>query len=328
MDHKKEYEIIQHTAMNNLEFFLIELVSRNPHGHSDLEIGILLEGSVELLLENKRILLEKNDIYVINRYQVHSFLKTDTPNVILAFQIHAEFYKNVCSNLTRIQFENIVNKTRPLYPLLRQTLFNCAQVYFKETEYFELKCASLLMDALHILTQCGGNISLSEKEYGQARSSALRLNRITDYISEHYTERLMLEDISELEGITTFHASHFMKKMLGVSFQNYLNTLRFEHAYRLAAQTALTILDLCMESGFSSSRYLNQMFVKRLGMTVTEFRRLKKAVPLAPPSLPTDNRQRRLTFDEAGKVLEKISFPDSADCICLNHRLLVPTSML
>ena len=39
MAQKKELEIIQHTKMNSLELFLIEVTCRNPHGHDDLELG-------------------------------------------------------------------------------------------------------------------------------------------------------------------------------------------------------------------------------------------------------------------------------------------------
>lgn len=294
-----EYEIVQHTAMNHLELFLVELHSRNPHGHSDLEIGILLEGTVELILENCRILLQKNDIYVINRYQIHSFLHTGEKNLILAFQINAGFYSHLGSQLTRMQFGNLIRKENALYDDLFSVLMHCASAYFEEETCFELKCASLLFQALYLLTRTEDIHILSEKEQEAARSSSHRLNRITDYIAEHYTERISLEELAEMEHITACHISHFMKKRMGISFQDYLNNLRFEHAYRLLTQTSLNILDICMESGFSSSRYLNQMFEKRLGCSAAEYRRQDKKEPLLSPVLPTDNIQKRFSFHAA-----------------------------
>lgn len=41
MGKRKELEIVRHTAMNHLEIFLLEMILRQPHGHDDLEIGIL-----------------------------------------------------------------------------------------------------------------------------------------------------------------------------------------------------------------------------------------------------------------------------------------------
>jgi hypothetical protein len=37
--------------MNYLEVFLVEIISRNPHGYKELEIGLILGGKVELILE-------------------------------------------------------------------------------------------------------------------------------------------------------------------------------------------------------------------------------------------------------------------------------------
>ena len=59
MNKKKELEIVRHTTMNHLEIFLLEMVLRQPHGHEDLEIGILLEGSVYLFLETELYTLNK-----------------------------------------------------------------------------------------------------------------------------------------------------------------------------------------------------------------------------------------------------------------------------
>lgn len=303
MTKQKEYEIVHHNAMNHLELFLVEMKSRNPHGHSDLEIGLILEGDVELILERERIELHKNDVYVINRYQIHSFLSTGKRNLILAFQIHTEFYKNISPDVSRIQFKNILTPGTPLHQTLYADLISCAKAYYGEETRYELKCASLLFDCFYHLATAGGGVLISSKEYELTRASTLRLNRITDYIAEHYTERITLDDIARLENITTFHVSHFIKKTLGVSFQDYVNHLRFEHALRLIRKTSLNILDICIESGFSSSRYLNQMFERQFGMSASAYRKEGKWQPMLTPPLPTDNVQNRLPTETAREII-------------------------
>ena len=51
MSEKKEFEIVQHTTMNYLEIFMVEMTARSPHGHDDLEIGILLDGKLTMFTE-------------------------------------------------------------------------------------------------------------------------------------------------------------------------------------------------------------------------------------------------------------------------------------
>ncbi len=307
MQPQNEYEIVHHTAMNHLEFFLVELSSRNAHGHSDLEIGIILEGSVELILENQRIVLHKHEIYVINHYQIHSFINTGERNLVLALQISSKLYKHLGAHLTRLRFENLIETGTPLYDHLFQTLLQCAKIYYQEEQFSELKCASLMFEALHVLALSPGVTLISEKEQSAAHDSSLRLNRILEYMAEHYHEPILLKDIADLENISSYHVSHFIKERLGISFQDYLNILRFEHAYPLVTQTSLNILDICIESGFSSSRYLNQMFRKYFGCTAAEYRRQNKTLTMAKRPLPTKNLQRRLSFEAAKEIIMNIS---------------------
>ena len=89
---KKEMEIVRHTTMNHLEVFIVEMTSRGPHGHDDFELGMILEGTMTLFLEQEQYHLKAGDIYFINRYQVHSFSNKTGRNRILAFQIFTSIF--------------------------------------------------------------------------------------------------------------------------------------------------------------------------------------------------------------------------------------------
>ncbi|MRM88572.1 AraC family transcriptional regulator [Faecalicatena contorta] len=303
---KEEFEIVQHTTMNYLEIFLVEMTARSPHGHGDLEIGILLDGSLTLFTEFKQHELHAGDIYIINRYQIHSFFNHGSQNQILAFQIHPDFYRRIDYQLGFLRFDNNIIRNGELHDALYQTLLSCAASYFSSSAHNAIKCSSLLLEAIYQLLTSTKYTIASEKESATAKNNSKRLNRITDYISEHYMEHIALQDIAGLENITTYHASHFITQMLGISFQEYLNNIRFEHAFQLISKSDLPILDVCLETGFSSSRYLNQMFMRNLGCSVKEYRKkLEKPRPVGA-ALPTDNIQNRYSFEQAAFVLSRI----------------------
>lgn len=303
---KKEFEIVLHTMMNYLEIFLVEMTARVPHGHDDLEIGILLEGNLTFYTEQEQHELRTGDIYIINRYQVHSFLNKGSRNRIPAFQVHTDFYRKINYELGFLHFESNIIRSGVLHDNLYETLLTCADYYFASSEFNELKCSSILFDVLYqILTNARYSIT-SEQASVTAKNNSLRLNRITEYILEHYTEYISLQEIADLEHITTYHASHFIKKMLGISFQEYVNQIRFEHALQLMQKSSLNILDICMEAGFSSSRYLNQMFEKHFGCTTKEYLKMKEKPHLTGTALPTDNIQKRYSFEQSAFILKKI----------------------
>ena len=253
MERQREFEIVQHKRMNLLKIFLVKMTSRGPHGHDDLEIGLLLEGSLTLFIDQ-----ERHDL-----------------------------------------------RTGALYQHLRETLLECAKVYFSPSDFRELKCFSLLFDALYqILTSAHCSFATG-KASAAARNNTHRLNRITDYIAEHFSEPLSLQDIAAQERVTPCHLSHFMKNMIGISLQEYLNQIRFEHALRLMDTIDLTLLDICLETGFSSTRYLNRVFQKNLGCSAKEYRQAEEKPRLTGTALPTDNIQRRSSYEQSALLLKK-----------------------
>lgn len=306
MNEKKEFEIVRHTTMNYLEIFMVEMTARSPHGHDDLEVGILLEGTLNLFTEMEQYELHAGDIYVINRYQIHSFLNQHGKNQILAFQIHTDFYRRIDYQLGYVKFESEIIRSGFLHDVLYQTLFQCASFYFSSSPHNDIKCSGLLLDALYHLLTCSHYTITSEKESAAAKNNSRRLNRITEYISAHYAEHISLTEIAELENITTYHASHFIKHMLGISFQEYLNNIRFEQALQMLDTSDLPILDICLETGFSSSRYLNQMFQKHLGCTARDYRKKQKKPRLISPALPTGNLQNRYSFEQAAFAFRRL----------------------
>lgn len=302
---KKEVEIIKHTYMSQLEIFIVEVTSRGPHGHDDLEIGILLEGSLALYLEHESHTLREGDIYIINRHQVHSFARTDGPNRILAFQISTDLYRKINPSCSYLFFTNNIIRSGHLYNQLKGVLLSCAQMYFSDIPFSEMKCSSLVLEALFLLLNNSNYEITSKKDSTAARNNSLRLNRIMDYIATHYAEKLTLSEVAQTEGITEYHLSHFITKMLGVSFQEYVNQVRFEHALHLVNETDLGFLDICMETGFSSTRYLNKCFEKNFNCTAKQYLRMKTKPPQLKVALPTDNIQTRYSLEQSALLLHR-----------------------
>ena len=304
---KKELEIVAHTAMKHLKVFVVDMGSRCPHGHGDLELGILLGGGLELFVDNARYTLSAGDIYLISRYQVHSFQACGETARILAFQIRENFYQEINPDYHFLQIRQnvIVPNQSVLYQTIQEALFHCANAYFSQIPYSDLDCAVSILQILHSILRENCAILLEKKVSNAQKSSSLRLNRIMDYIAAHYQEPLSLETIASMEGITVPHASHFIKNTLGITFQEYVNIIRFEHALRLVERSDLPILDICMETGFSSSRYLNQAFQKHLGMSVKEYKKSPERPAFVSAVLPGENRQTAYSQEQSAFLYQR-----------------------
>ena len=68
------------------------------------------------------------------------------------------------------------------------------------------------------------------------------MRKITHYIDEHYSEKLLLSDIARKEDLSLTYLSHFFKDYLGLPFQEYLAKIRCEKARQLLLLTGLPIV--------------------------------------------------------------------------------------
>ncbi len=303
---KKEIEIIPHKDITAMEIVLVKMGERNLHAHKDLEIGYVLEGSIHINVNGQQFTLHKNEMYLINHYQVHSFSKTTEDNLILAIQISGKLYKNYAFPLGNVEFEqqlfqNFPNRDELTY--IKYLLLEIASTYFSRPDFFELRCMSLLHELLFSFLNSIPHRIITEREQNLLRQNTNRLNSILDYMEEHYNEKICLADLASKEHLSIHYLSHFVKNMLGISFQEHLNNIRFEEALRLVTNTDLTIMDICMETGISSSRYLNQMFVKHFDCEIREYRKNHASRITTKEKPIRSNSEQRITGFSAKKLI-------------------------
>ena len=90
------------------------------------------------------------------------------------------------------------------------------------------------------------------------------------YCSENYTEPLSLDTLSRELHLSRYYISHIFSDKLQVSFTDFINTLRVEHACSLLGKGA-NITEIALASGFASVRTFNRVFAEEMGMTPREY---------------------------------------------------------
>ena len=113
---------------------------------------------------------------------------------------------------------------------------------------------------------------LTESEKEQKKGLSTRIGRIIQHIETHYTQKLLLRDICEREGLSLHYLSHYFTRHFNMSFQDYIKLLRFQRAKLLAERTDMKLTDIALSSGFSDIRYLNRAFNEFLGMGLVAYR--------------------------------------------------------
>jgi len=107
----------------------------------------------------------------------------------------------------------------------------------------------------------------------EAARIAERLQRLVQ--AEHvFTDpALDLRTLARKMRIPAYRMSAYFNSSLGMSFPEWLNAARIDHVCRLLKEDSrLSILEISMEAGYASKAVFNSQFLKKTGMSPTEYR--------------------------------------------------------
>jgi len=141
----------------------------------------------------------------------------------------------------------------------------------------ELLDSSDIDEAISILLSLAQALSLHISSV-QVDNSDILIRKATDYISQHYTEKISLEDVATSVGISKYYLSNMFKKIQGINFSSHLNNVRIEKAKMLLKNPQITVAQICEQVGFHDQQYFSKIFKKHTGMTVTEYRKRKAMI--------------------------------------------------
>lgn len=93
------------------------------------------------------------------------------------------------------------------------------------------------------------------------------------YIREHFKDKLTLETVASKVFVNPKYFSHVFKREMGVSFTEYVSSLKIEFACKLLATTDYHTYRISFECGFSDPSYFNRVFCAQMNMTPQAYRK-------------------------------------------------------
>ncbi|MCY6355614.1 response regulator transcription factor [Clostridium sp. ZS2-4] len=97
------------------------------------------------------------------------------------------------------------------------------------------------------------------------------LNKAIEYINEHYTENISLKDVAKEVYLSESYLSRRIKKILGISFVEYITKLRMEKAIEYLQNPNIKVAEVALKLGYPDYRYFSKIFKKYTGYLPSEF---------------------------------------------------------
>ncbi|MDD2971558.1 MAG: response regulator [Lachnospiraceae bacterium] len=100
------------------------------------------------------------------------------------------------------------------------------------------------------------------------------IRQAQQYVEEHCSEKIVLEDLAEVVGLNPVYFSVLFKKETGINFSTYLIDVRMKKAKDLISSTNETIAAIAEQVGYKDSRYFSRIFTKEVGIKPALYRKL------------------------------------------------------
>jgi len=285
MESSNKIEIVKYPKLKHIKMFVNRIKFVENHVHNDFEIFLTLNGKGIMEINNATYLFGPGDIFFINSGDVHSLSShlgdddargkaSEPTSLFIQISNHflREYFPQIHSSVFKSgNLKNVLKKED--YENLYSLLIKAAKDYFAEVSYFQLDVVSSISKALSYVYHNLDYKVINEVQKERISRKKSRMERIISYIDANFDSQIRLEDIAAKENLSVTHLSHIFSSNFGMTFQEFVNIKRMEQCIRLMANKEKTLLEISYESGFSHSKYMNKMFLKRFGCTPKEYRR-------------------------------------------------------
>lgn len=101
----------------------------------------------------------------------------------------------------------------------------------------------------------------------------LELVEIKNYLDEHYTERIVLDDLAERYYINKYYLTKIFKETYGSTINGYIIAKRITRAKQLLRFTDMTVDEIGNAVGMGDANYFSRTFRKVEGISPSEYRK-------------------------------------------------------
>ena len=247
------------------------------HWHPAVEVIMPIENGYSLLLSGETLELKEGDIVIIPPGTMHELADPRPGHRIIVLFDYSMMHQLFAITPTLFTTKIIAkNENSALYQTLKSLLESMINVYADHTPLWDVAFSSLVLQFLFFLNKLNLNAAAdnSQMEATTQTKYAALFDHVFEYIDEHYTENLSLDDVADAVGYSKFHLSRIFKEYTNVSFTEYLTKRRIHSAVSLLTDHEMSITEAAMQSGFKSIATFNRAFKQEKECTPSEFRLL------------------------------------------------------
>lgn len=250
------------------------------HCHKEFELNFVINApgvqrivgdSAEIIGEYDLVLITSPDLEHV--WEQHDCKSKDVREITIQFS--PQFMKTL---LSTNQFDRVMKMFDKAQNGLSFPMQAIMKVYalideLPDTKGFYAVTRFLtLLYELSMFTEEARVLSSSSFAKIQQHSDSRRVQKVQDYINQHYKEEIRLNQLADMVRMTEVSFSRFFKLRTGKNLSDYIIDIRLGHATRMLVDSTMSIAEICYESGFNNLSNFNRIFKKKKLASPKDFR--------------------------------------------------------
>lgn len=279
--------------LNEDESFFIGIFQDNLekstwHYHNNYEISFITEGSGKRIVADSIEGFHPGDLVFLGRNLPHVWIADKGQGIWSNRTLEMVFLqftdKVLCSQLLALPEFSHVAKALSLseqgIQIVGQTLNEVSELMLQMPYLKGFDRMLHFFKMMDIIGKSESHIYLASKEYLKTKFTPgnKRISTIHEYLMNNYREEIDLERLAGMVNMAEGSLCRFFKQNMGLTIFEYLNKIKVEFACKLLMDLSLSILEVCLDSGFNNLSHFNKQFKKTTGMAPKEYRKRFKGV--------------------------------------------------
>lgn len=252
------------------------------HWHDDIELILILDGSMNYYVNGITTELKKEEGIFINTREMHyGYSASHADCTFLCILFHPSllsscrktFNEWVSPLLEQPDF-SYLHLQKPEHSAILQLIQDIWQFKESQDPYYPF----MVIGALYSLWACVSHIqTFHDSTHGNELSSDVTaLRQMVSFLHSHYQEKITLQAIADAANICKSKCCTVFKKQTGQSPFDFLNHYRLNVSANLLTNTSKSVSEIALECGFNHLSYYSKLFMRYYGCSPRAYRLFNK----------------------------------------------------
>ena len=234
------------------------------HWHDHLELHYVMEGTLDICVNQTQHSLRTGDLIILNSNDTHSSSCAGRLKERILIFLLEDLSKALADAVPA--FQRVISQDQQIMTLM--TAFE--EEYLQKHLGYEAACKGALLTLMVYLSRNHTLSAASGQAYRRHTQLLQRFLPVTEYIALHYAEPISTETLASLIYVSKDRFNHLFKECMGISLRKYINDIRLHSAYGWLEKGQYSPAEAASMAGFTDYNHFGRLFRQTFGCTPSQ----------------------------------------------------------